>query len=103
MKFRTLAIVALAFVLPISAAACSSDSTGDLSVNDMSAQIQKDSKIPKKEADCIAQALKKANFTKSDLQDMSKNTGSGKYKEYISAATKCLGATVPANTGTSTP
>jgi hypothetical protein len=103
MKFRTLAIAAVAIVLPLSAAACSSDSTGNHSVSDLSTQIQKQSKIPKKTADCIAEALKKADFTKADLKNLTPNTNSAKFKAYTDAAEKCIRADLPTNPGTSAP
>lgn len=89
MKFRTLAVAAAAIVLPLSAVACSDDSTGDLDVGEISEEIQK-SGIPEEQADCVAQALKDADFTEDDLENFSTDPDSEKGKEYIEAVTDCV-------------
>ncbi len=92
MKKRSLAIVVLALFLPF-AAACSSDSTGDLDKGDLSKELVK-SGMQKKEADCVADALIKADFTKSEIDNLnSGKTGSvdsEKVAAYTKAATSCI-------------
>lgn len=90
MKLRVLAVAAAALVLPFSVVACGDDSTGDLSVNEISSELQKGG-INKEQADCIAEALKKADFTKKELENLdSMDISTGKGKEYVDAASKCL-------------
>lgn len=89
MKFRNLAVAAVALMLPLSAVACSDDSTGDLDVGEISEEIQK-SGIPKEQADCVAQALKDADFTEDDMENFSTDPESEKGKEYIAAVTECV-------------
>ena len=94
MKLRKIALVPLALLLPLSAAACSKDSTADLSLGKISTELQKGG-LPKDQADCIAKVLKKADFTESDLKEIAANPSSTKGKAYIAAATKCITADVP--------
>lgn len=97
MKIRVLAIGALALFLPFAAVACGDDSTGDLSIDEISEEMQK-SGLPEDQADCVAKALKEADFTEDDLNDLATDPDSEKGKAYIEAATKCLGSEIPTTT-----
>ena len=99
MKLRVLAVVAVGFLLPF-AAGCSSDSTGDLKKGDLSKELVK-AGMGKKQADCMATALIKADFTKDELDKMNKGSNGGvdkaKVTAFTSAATKCVtGGLTPA-------
>ena len=94
MKLRKIALVSMVVLLPFSAAACGDDSTGDLSLGEMSAELQKTG-VPKEQADCVAKALKKADFTEEDLKAIAADPTSGKGKEYIAAVTKCVTPATP--------
>lgn len=92
MKLRALAIVALALLLPF-AAGCSSDSTGDLDKGDLSKELVKDG-MKKAQADCMADALIKADFTKSELTELNSSSSdkvdAKKVKAFTAATTKCV-------------
>jgi len=91
MKIRNLAIAALALMLPLAAVACSDDSTGDLSIGEMTSQLQK-SGMTKTQAECAAKILKKADLTKDELNGFtdSKDTNSKAGKVIMQAVTECL-------------
>ncbi len=91
MKLRIL-IALLAVLLPFVAAGCGNKSTGDLSKNDIVKQLEK-AGVPDAQAPCVANALKKANFNKDELNNLSKDKNflsTGKGKEYLDAVTKCV-------------
>ncbi len=90
MKLRLLAVAAIALVMPFSLAACGDDSTGDLSVEEISKELQNGG-IESAQADCIATALKEADFTKEELDNISDiDVTTGKGKAYVDAASECL-------------
>ena len=89
--FRILAVTALALFLPFAATACGDDSTGDLSVGEMSKELQSKGGLDKATADCLAKALKDADFTKAELEKL--GTGdidAKKEKAYTDAGIKCI-------------
>lgn len=90
MKLRLLAVAATALVLPFSVVACGDDSTGDLSVEEISKKLQEGG-IESEQANCVAEALKKADFTKEELDDIANlDVTTGKGKAYVDAASECL-------------
>jgi hypothetical protein len=102
-RVRPLAIVALALLMPFAAASCSKkDSTGDLSVSEMSSEMQKEG-MPKEQADCMAKAYKDADLSKATLEKLEKVTDldnldgfsdsdKAKIGQVISKAMTCIGA-----------
>lgn len=78
-------------MLPFIATACGDNSTGDLDKGEIVKQLEK-SGVPSAQAGCVADALKKADFTKKEIDDLSKKQdfSTGKGKEYIDAITKCV-------------
>lgn len=101
MKLRIVFLAVLAVLLPFVATGCGDDSTGDLSRDDIVKQLEK-SGVPEAQAPCVADALKKADFTKDELNNISKKQdfSSGKGKAYIDAVTKCV---TGGSTGITTP
>lgn len=96
MKIRNLAMAAMAVLLPFAAAACSSDSTGDLNKGDVSKELQKGGAMTKVQADCAADALIKADFSKDELKKLNSNdsakVSAKKVKEFTKAVTGCVSA-----------
>lgn len=102
MKFRTLAVVALALLLPFGAVACSDDSTGDLSKSEISDALQKGG-LPKDKADCGADIMKKADLSKDELNDFNgANKDSKAGKAFQQVLKKCMGVDPSALTPTTT-
>ncbi|WP_421118322.1 hypothetical protein ACE2AJ_13020 [Aquihabitans daechungensis] len=93
MKFRYLAIAALALFLPVFATSCGDDSTGDLSESEISKEFQ-DAGIPEEQADCMAGKVKDADLTKEELDDFteSQDESSKAGKALMSAVTSCMAA-----------
>ena len=91
MKFRYLAIAAMALFLPILATGCGDDSTGGLSESEISKEF-KDAGIPAEQADCMAAKVKDADLTKEELDEFTKSqdadTKAG--KALMSAVTSCM-------------
>ena len=94
MKIRHLFMLVMAVFLPVAVAACGADSTGDLSKDDISKELQ-DSGMPKAQADCIANKVKDADLTKEELDDFNKSpdTESKAGKALMSAVTGCMTTT----------
>jgi len=92
MKFRYLAIAAMALFIPFLATSCGDDSTGDLSESEISKEFQ-DAGIPEEQADCMAGKVKDADLTKEELDDFTESqdetTKAG--KALMSAVTSCMG------------
>jgi hypothetical protein len=93
MKFRYLAIAALALFLPFLATSCGDDSTGDLSESEIAKEFE-DAGIPKEQAECMAGKVKDADLTKDELDEFTKSqdasTKAG--KALMSAVTSCMTA-----------
>lgn len=91
MKFRYLAIAAVALFLPFLATACGDDSTGDLSESEISEQFQ-DAGIEKAQADCMAGKVKDADLTEEELNDFteSQDASSKAGEVLMSAVTECI-------------
>lgn len=91
MKIRTLAVFATALVLPLSAAACSEESTGDLSKGEITEQLV-EAGIAEDQAGCMADAMIEIDFTKSELEDIGsgKTTSGEKYDAFFEATTDCI-------------
>jgi hypothetical protein len=100
MKIRLIAIAAVALALPFAAASCSSDSTGNYSVEKISSELQ-DAGLTKAQADCFAPMLKKADLTEKEIKAASPADPTSKAgKVFAEAATKCVGATGGSTTTT---
>ncbi|MFN8017007.1 MAG: hypothetical protein U0P45_02665 [Acidimicrobiales bacterium] len=93
MKLRYVFMAAMALFLPFIATACGDDSTGDLSTDEISKELQ-DSGIPEKQADCIASKVKDADLTKDELEEFNKSqdTSSKAGKALMDAVTSCVTA-----------
>lgn len=93
MKFRSLAVCATAFLLPFAAAACSEESTGDLSKSEITDELTKGG-LPEGQADCMADALIAGDFTESELNDISsgETTSGEKYDAFFKATMDCMTA-----------
>jgi hypothetical protein len=91
---KRFAVAALALFIPLAVASCGADSTGDLDKGDLSKELQKDANMSKAQADCVADALIKADFTKDEIDKLSsgdeKSIDTKKSQVYIEAAMKCL-------------
>lgn len=92
MKFRYLAIAAMALFLPFLATSCGDDSTGDLSEDEISKEFV-DAGIPKEQADCMAGKVKDADLTQDELDDFteSQDESTKAGKALMSAVTSCMG------------
>ena len=110
MKIRTLAVLATALALPISAAACSNDggsgtSGGKPSVDAITKKFTAD-EIPPEQSKCLAQAMhdglsaetlnKIMADDKSDTlaEDIGKDLGAAETQKLAGTMSKCLGAGV---------
>ena len=91
MKFRYLAIAAMALFLPFLATGCGDDSTGDLSESEISDQLQEGG-LDEKTSDCMAGVIKDADLTEDELNEYIKDpTGDGKAAKAITPAiTDCM-------------
>ncbi len=91
MKFRYLAVAAMALFLPVLATSCGDDSTGDLSESEISKEFV-EAGIPKEQADCMAGKVKDADLTEDELEDFTKSqdetTKAG--KALMAAVTECM-------------
>jgi hypothetical protein len=97
MNTRKLALVAAIFLLPFAAAACGADSTSELDKGDLTEELEK-SGMPTAQAECAADALIDADFTKDELDDL--NAGKTDVsKEKTEAFTKAITKCVTADTG----
>ena len=93
MKIRSLAVFAAALALPLGAAACSEESTGDLSKGEITSQLV-DAGLPEEQAGCMADAMIEIDFTKTELEDIGsgKTTSGEKYDAFFEATTSCMTA-----------
>ena len=91
MKVRSIALLAIAVVLPFGAAACSEESTNDLSKGEITSQLV-EAGLPEAQAGCMADALIEIDFTKSELEDIGsgKTTSGEKYDAFFEATTDCM-------------
>ena len=69
MKIRALAVVALAITMPFAATACGADSTGELDKGDLVDELKK-AGLDEETADCAADAMIDADFTKDELDNI---------------------------------
>lgn len=99
MKFRYLAMAAMALFIPFAASACGADSTGELDKGDLVDELEKGG-MDKKQADCMADALIDADFNKDELDSL--NAGKSdvdktKTEAFTKAATECVMAGTSGN------
>jgi hypothetical protein len=96
MKKRALAVAALGLLLPLAAACSSADSTGDLKKSDLKEELVKNG-LTDKQADCTADALIDADFTKGELDKMNggkqDEVDKNKVKAFNAAVAKCATGT----------
>ncbi len=95
MKTRLLAAGLFTILLPIGAVACGADSTGELDKGDLKKELV-DAGMTEEQADCMADAMIDADFTKKELEDFQSGEGdtdSAKYEKFMNATMKCVTAT----------
>ncbi len=90
MKIRALAIAGI-LALSSSLAACGDDSTGDLDRGDLSAQLQAEMELDEETADCAADALIDADFTKEELEGDMESLSTEKGQAFTAALMDCMG------------
>lgn len=96
MKIRNLAVAAIALTLPFAAVACGADSTGELDKDDLVKELT-DSGMDEATADCAADAMIDADFTKDELDKL--NAGdTGVDEKKTEAFTNAIAKCVTANT-----
>jgi hypothetical protein len=90
-KIRAIAVLAAAITLPLSVAACSEESTGDLSKDEITKELV-EAGIEEEQAGCMADAMIEIDFTKSELEDIGsgKVTSGEKYDAFFEATTNCI-------------
>lgn len=91
MKFRNLALAATALLLPFAAVSCGDDSTGDLDKGDIVDELKK-ADIPEDQANCMADALIKADLTKDELDKLNsgEDIDADKQSAFTAALTDCI-------------
>lgn len=94
MLIRKLAVASMALILPFAAVACGDDSTGDLDKGDLSKKFQDEAGMNKKQADCMADAMIKADFTEDELNKMAKGDSDSLNKDdmekFTASAIDCV-------------
>ena len=97
MKIRATAAIALALFLPVGLTACSEDSTGDLDKGELTEELEKEG-LSTDEAECAADALIDADFTREEVDKLAEATGAtvegvdqDKVEEFGAAINECLG------------
>jgi hypothetical protein len=92
MKFRYLAVAATAVFLPFAATACGADSTGELDKGELVDELEKGG-MDAAQADCMADALIDADFTKDEIDDLNAgdtDVNPEKTEAFTEAATECV-------------
>ncbi len=96
MKIRYLAVAATALFLPFAATACGADSTGELDKGELVDELEKGG-MSATQADCMADALIDADFTKEEIDDLNAgetDVNAEKTEAFTEAATECVMADV---------
>lgn len=93
MKIRSLALVAAALFLPLTAVACGDSGNDKPDSAGVTKQLIK-AGMPEKQAECVGKALEDAGLTYDDYTKVSQDSASvasdPKFRKYLTAAVKCV-------------
>lgn len=90
MRSRLLAAGLVTIMLPLGAAACGADSTGELNRGEVSEKLQEEVGLDAETADCAADALIDADFTDEELESAESLEGA-KGEAFAAAMAECRG------------